>query len=418
MHSSMLNYGEFIQFFIGPKKRTLMINNPEGVEWVMLKNAKNYTKNTPGYRRVAAITGDGVFTDDGPKWSRARKVIQPFFSQIHLERYFQVTRKSCSLIKDEIDDHLRHQSVVNVSPFMTKHSLTILGECIFGTDLGDYAKEIDRELSVLIDVANDSINDVLPFPSKRKKDNRQKMKNAQHKLNTLIKELIANSYQDEIDPGRNLIHALREASDSDEQFVLNQVKTLIFAGHETSANVMSWTLYFLAKEKEWRHLIIEELKQKVSGDLPTFEELNQLEKLKMFVRESMRLRPPAWSFGRIALKEDVIFDEKVLPGDVITISPFLMHHNPRLYNDPLQFNPEHFNEENMKKRPKGAYMPFGLGPRFCLGVDLAMIEIMTTMVTFLNYFKFPEHMKEDVLMESTISLRPLGGVKLELSPLS
>jgi cytochrome P450 len=189
---------------------------------------------------------------------------------------------------------------------------------------------------------------------------------------------------------------------------------LAFAGHETSASVLSWTFYFLTKNPDWCKEVTKQVREVLKSDKIELVHLEQMPLLKMFIQETMRLRPPAWSFGRYALAEDEIFGEKVYPGDIITISPFLLHHNKDIYPNPKEFNPNRFLPEEVEKRPKATFIPFGLGPRFCVGADLAMIEISMIVACVLRTFDV-EASNSTVEMEPLISLRPKGGVELTLT---
>lgn len=404
MHECMDKYGDFIEFFVGKRFRTLMINSPEAIEWVMLKNAKNYSKDTPGYRKVAEIAGQAVFTDSGDLWKKERALIAPYFKKSKLTGYEDIVKKSCDLLKKRVFES-NIENEVNISTLMTEYTLRVVGECLFKEDLGVYAVDIEKELTNLINIANGKINKLINIPTKKSKVENQSFKDSVNKLDEIIKSLIDRSRKKNID---NFVKALDEADfDTSEKFIIDHVKTLAFAGHETSASVLSWCFYFLTKEREWYEKIEIEVLNNQSGDLEDFKNLD------LFVKEVLRLRPPAWSFGRKAEEDDVLFDEKVLAGDIITISPYLIHHNKDLYKDPLIFNPNRFSEEEVKKRHRASFIPFGYGPRVCVGADLAVIEIKHAIVAVMKTFRI---LKSDriVEMEPLISLRPKGGVYIKL----
>lgn len=415
MYQSMIEYGDFVEFKIGKKFRTLMINNPEGIEHILIKNAKNYTKKTIGYKKVSQITGNGIFTDSDERWKTARRISAPLFTGPKLDTYYSKVKNCCKKLIEEISLEHDKSNSINISPYMTKLTLQVLGQCIFNYDLGDYSHEIDVQLTKLIEIKNSQINDLFPYLSPKKYFQEKEFHEATEKLDKIILKLIGISkskpnYED------SFINALEQSPDAvDPKYVNDQVKTFAFAGHETSASVLSWAFYFLRKHEDLQFEIAQEIRQ-ITNDPFTLEkqDLNKFVKLEKFIKEVMRHRPPAWSFGRYAEVEDTIFDEKIYPGDIITLSPFLTHHNPELYQNAQNFNPENFNEENINKRHRCAFIPFGNGPRVCIGAELAMLEIMQTIIVVLFNFKIEQNIQE-IEMAPLISLRPKENVVLKIS---
>lgn len=411
MLECMMKYGDFIEFKIANKIRTIMLTGHEGIEQVMVKKAKIYSKNTPGYKIVSEITGNGVFTDSFDRWQDARKIAMPYFLTSHMENYTRVANKVAKQIVSDLS--ASNQREINICPYMTKLTLQVLGECIFGQDLGNYSEEIDESLTKMINIKNAQINILFPKFSKSKKMGDRVFNEEKLKLDKIIQLLIDNTKKTSF-YDNSLLQALEKSNYANEPYYLiDQVRTFAFAGHETSASVLSWCFDYLKIHQEWQNIIRDEISLHCQNDEITLHDLKKCEVLERFVKEVMRLRPPAWSFGRYCEEEDEIFGEKIKVGDIITISPFLTHHNPRYYKDPFKFNPNNFTRGEIENRPRGAYIPFGIGPRVCLGAELAMIEIQMTIIYFLKNFKITgSHTPAEI--DPLISLRAKNGIYIEL----
>lgn len=412
MYESMIEYGDFIEFKIGRKIRTLMLTSPEGIEHVLVKNAKNYTKQTQGYFKVSQITGNGIFTDSGERWKTARRISAPLFTPAKLEGYFDIVKECSKSIVTKIDNIPLTQSKVDISSLMTELTLQVLGRCIFSFDLGNYSQAVDKELTKLINIKNSEVGELLPLDTPSKKRNKIEFLKSSQKLDEIILTLIEKS-RSHRDYKESFIYALEQSPDAiDPNYVKDQVKTFAFAGHETSASVLAWTFYFLAKYEKLRLEVVDEILS-IKSELVDLQkkDLAKFVKLEMFIKEVMRHRPPAWSFGRYTVEDDIIFGEKIHSGDIITLSPYLTHMNPRLYKDAQSFNPLNFSKEAVEKRHRCAYIPFGMGPRVCIGAELAMMEIMYTVIEVILNFDI-QTSSEFIDIDPLISLRPKKAVEL------
>lgn len=411
MYESFLKYGVFMKMKLASRV-TYILSHPEAVEWVLKSNAKNYPKNTPGYKKVSDVIGDGVFTDVGEPWKKARKVIQPFFNPKKFDRYRSIVKKECLNSLQKIEE-MDLSNPVNISILMTEFTLQVLGQTMFNENLGQFVDVINKDLTTLIHITEDRLNYINPFPSQHKKDQKEKLDKAMASLDGVILDLINQTKKQSIDPDNNFVHAFLESPfEFSDRNLLDQVKTIAFAGHETSANVLSWTFYFLGKYPYWREQINEEVRRVLKDKEPQAEDLEKLPLLNMFIKESMRVRPPAWSFGRLTIEDDIIHGHPIKKDDLITISPYLIHHNPEEWEEPEKFNPLRFSAE--KTITPFSYIPFGGGQRVCIGADLAMLEISMILAHFIKNFdlSLPENFK--VNMEPFIALRPDKSIKLYL----
>lgn len=402
MYTCMKRYGDFLEMYLG-KKRTLCVNDPEGIRYVLLDNAKNYPKNTPGYQLVSEVLGMGVFTDVGEEWRKGRGVIRPTFNPSKFDRYFKIVNEETQRSLSKMEAELNRHSALNLSSISTAYALHVIGRSLFDENLEESFTTISRNLSHLIDLTEKKMTYITRFQTPAKKKLKREFEETLAILDSEIGKIIEREKKKEKNVTENMIHALLESplKFSDEK-ILSQVKTMIFAGHETTANVVMWSFYYLAKFPSFQEKIYFEGNAK-DFSVQTEEDLYSYHELDCFIKEVMRMRPPAWSFGRIAIADDKIHGESVKAGDLISLSPFLIHHHPDYWKDPEEFLPERF----LKEPVNYTYIPFGLGPRICMGERLANLEMRIFLLNAVKSFTFMlTQESSDIKMNPQVSLRP------------
>lgn len=406
MYRSFLELGDFLIMYIG-KKRTLLVNDPVGLKHVFFDNAKNYPKNTPGYQKVAEVLGQGVFTDVGEEWRRGRKVIQPIFNPSKFDHYFELIQDESNQLLVGLEKESMERGV-NLSYWSTRYALHVIGRSLLNERLEESFDIISQKLSELIDLTEKKMTRIFPFQTPKVKRENAEFKEALRILDDEIAQIIVREKEKKREGKGNFIHVLLDSSEKfSDKKILSQVKTMIFAGHETSANVMMWGFYFLIKHPEWQDKIYEEMKAS-NFEVKNEDEVKNMLHVNLFLKEVLRMRPPAWSFGRIAISEDQIHGEKVQPGDLISISPYLIHHHPAYWEKPEEFNPYRFLEE-----PKAlTFIPYGAGQRICMGERLANLEMAMMFLKVLGRFRV-EALNENygVGMNAQVSLRPEEAIR-------
>ncbi len=412
MYQCMLNYGEFVELKLGPIK-TYILSHPPSVEWIQTKNARNYSKDTPGFRLMSKITGKGVFTENGESWKNIRKVVQPFFTKKNHPFWSAMVQEAARQISDEIGEKTKNFDKIDIAPYMTKVTLSVLGLTLFNEDLGRHEKVMDQHLSKLISITEARIGrgPFVPFWIKNREE-----KDFLHSASTLDKiilDLINSSKKKPLNPDQNFVHAFLAINpDFPDQFLVDQVKTLVFAGHETTSSALSWTLYHLTKYPDWYKKVEEEMENVLGKRQAGLDDLDKLKVLRMVVNETMRMYPPAWSWGRMTEGDDEILGVKVKKGDLFLISPFLLHNNPKYWNNPREFNPLNFTEENTAKRHPYSFIPFSAGPRACIGESLSYMELLIILPTLLQKFHFEAVPGHNVEMEAKLTIKPKNGLPL------
>lgn len=409
-------YGTFVELRFG-RQRTFLLTDLEGVEFILKKAAHKFSKDTPGFRLVSEVTGKGIFTESGESWLKIRKIIQPFFSKQQHELWSQ-TVQMCSLeLIEQLKKESSSDSPINISHYMTKIALSVLGRTFFNENLGLDISIIENELSKLVALTDIKISEISFLPTLKKYKNNREFKKSIANLDRLINKVIEQSKLKPRDPEHNLTHALLNSVDGiNNQFIVDQVKTMVFAGHETTSSVLSWTLYLLTKHPDWLFKVENEIKEVLKNQTASYETMNKLTMLNLVVNESMRLYPPNWSIGRKCEEDVDFFGYPVKKGDIFIISPFLIHHNAKSWFDPELFDPERFLPEKINLHQPLSFIPFGVGPRACIGEVLARIELMIIISSLIQNFKLslPPHCK--VEPDFLVSLRPHGGIPLIMKP--
>jgi cytochrome P450 len=195
----------------------------------------------------------------------------------------------------------------------------------------------------------------------------------------------------------------------------DELITIFSAGHETSANALAWTLYLLAKHPDIAQKVKAEAEEVLQGRMPAFDDLRKLTYARQVIEEGMRLYPPAWGIGRYALEDDQWQDYHIEKGTVMACEIYGLHHHPDLWENPEVFDPERFSPEQVKARPSHHYLPFGAGPRMCIGNHFAMMEMQLLLPLLVRSFNFELLENQSIEMEPLITLRPKNGIQMRLT---
>jgi cytochrome P450 len=410
MYACLKQYGDFIEMYLG-KQRTLLVNDPAGLKYVLLDNGKNYPKNTPGYKRVAEVLGQGVFTDVGEEWKIGRKVIQPTFNPSKFDHYFSIVADETQKTINQMKAAAKENHSINMSSWSTRYALHVIGRSLLNETLEDSFNVISKNLSHLIDLTEKKMTYITPIKTLAKWRLEKDFNSTLKIVDDEVGKIIANEKKKVRKPKENMLHALFDSPmNFTDKKILSQVKTMIFAGHETTANVITWAFYFLTMYPQWQEKIFTEFKDhdffiSSEDDIKTFSFIN------LFLNEVLRMRPPAWSFGRVAISKDRIHGEEVNPGDLISISPFLIHHHPDYWENPEDFMPERF----LKVPAPFTFIPYGAGQRICMGERLANLEMCMFLLHAIKEFTFTfSSQTTNVQMNAQVSLRPNQFIYLDV----
>ncbi|MEM1328282.1 MAG: cytochrome P450 [Bacteroidota bacterium] len=416
-HEKESEMGDFfhVNFLLFP---IFVVFRPSIIQHILQSNAKNYQKS-PAYQQLKLALGNGLVTSEGAFWKRQRKMAQPAFYKIHLERLFQemtlVVDRYITTLHQKVD----RDQVVNISKDMMQVTADIVLHTLFSTDNENDQDEMYRMMSEIQEYVADRIHHPFQIPFQYVNGRHRRFKKQHRQFSASVFELIAERRAMKKQPA-DLLSLLIAAKDAatGEQMTAEELKdeviTIFSAGHETSANAMSWTLYLLAKHPGVIEKLRVEEQEILDGQTPTFSQIRQLQYHQQVIEEGMRLYPPAHAIGRQAIAEDQIEGTTIPQKSAMLISVYALHRSPKYWTSPTSFQPERFAPERVKARPKLSYLPFGAGNRMCIGNHFAMMEMQLLLAKLVRHFDFERISDEDVPFRSLITLKPEVDIQLRL----
>ena len=407
------DYGDIVPLRLGLTPVCLLVN-PDYIEQV-LKDRETFIKSR-GFRVLKTLLGEGLLTAEGESWFWQRRLAQPVFQQKRIDRYGATMVEYTDLMLQTWHDGESH----DVHADMMRLTLDIVMKCIFDTDVDS------GEAAVVSDALDVAMH---WFESKRRQNflvwewfprpENLRYREAIAKMDQAIYGLI-RARRAQTAGSNDLLSMLMAARDEDtgqqmdDKLLRDEVATLMLAGHETTANALSWTWMLLAQHPAAGQKLQAELQQVLAGRLPTLGDMKQLTYTNQVIKESMRLYPPVAIFGREAVQDCTIGDYEVPQGTVITMSQWVMHRHPKYFDRPEAFEPERWTDEFEKKLPRGVYIPFGDGPRICIGKGFAQMEAVLLLATIAQRFELDLEPGYQIVPQPSITLRPEYGIKVKL----
>lgn len=381
-HGDMYNIQIFGQNF-------LMLNHPRHVEHVKIR-AKDSYHTGKGSPLLSLLFPDGILTTDGQRWRERRAPIQPFFNQAHLNTKLAVMDASIQRGLAPLEKAVDRQEDCDLKEATSYLSMRVLIETIFGVEAQpEEMVQVRSALEFIITktmrfIAQANAPDWIPMPGRKESQQAvdtfrviaQRLIERQRELNIEDDSLFTKLQ------GMDL-HAHKQGYDQ----LTSQILELLLAGYETTSATMFWVITHLVGHDEILQRVIQEIEATVGEKAPTQDDLKNMPYLKMVISESLRLFPTAYLFWMRCMEDDQIDGYPVVEGDRVVIDAYHVHRHPEFWDDPETFRPERFTAENSRQRPKGAYIPFGLGARKCLGNLFALVEIQLSIVRILQRYK-------------------------------
>ena len=417
VHEILREYGDFV-CWRGVVKLYL-VNHPELIRPVLSRSYRHFSKRTFDYRVLAAVMGNGLVSNDGPHWVKQRKLMQPMFSNRNVDGFDAAINALTSSLIDRWDARAGGGDVIWIDREMSRLTFEIVGATLFGTDIERHADDVAEILEVVNLASHEprALMTLVPwFPTPYN----LKWNRAVRRLDRIVHGLIAARRRAGTG-GADILDRLIDARDEetgegiDEAQIRDEVVTLMMAGHETSSNALAWTLYLLATHPEVEAQLAEELAGRLKGAPATAAELPRMPYLKQVVQESMRIYPPVWAYARRAERE-AEFDGYLMPANAyVGVVPYALHRHPEFWPAPERFEPDRFEPNRSRARHSYSYLPFGAGPRTCIGAGMAMLEVQLVLAQIVQRFKVrvvPGHPVETV---AKVTLKPRYGLPVTLS---
>ena len=405
-------HGDVVRFRVGPAD-VYLVSHPDLVKEVLVTQQHRFMKGR-GLQWAKHFLGEGLLTSEGEFHRRQRRLSQPAFHRQRIESY------GTTMVDFAIRTRDRWVAgrEMALDREMMALTMAIVGKTLFDADVEGEADEIAASLTTVIsffprfNLPWAGLLQRLPLPSNRR------FERARDRLDATIYRIIAERRKAREDRG-DLLSMLLAARDEEgdgtgmtDRQLRDELMTLFLAGHETTANALSWTFYLLSQNPEAEARLLAELDGALAGRTPTVLDLPSLRYCEGVLAESMRLYPPAWGLGRHVL-EDVPLGSWVVPkGAHVAVVPWVVHRDERFWPDPLRFDPERFSPEARAARPKFAYFPFGGGARQCIGEPFAWMEGVLIVATIAQRWRLRLVAEHRVEPQALITLRPRYGMRM------
>jgi cytochrome P450 len=418
-------------------QRFFSSRSPEHVEHVLIAGHDKYRKATH-YRLIAAVTGEGLLTNEGEPWARNRRLIQPMFAKRHLDALVpHMTAATGDFL--ERWERRSPEEAIDVAAAMSEVTLDVVGRALFGATLGDVAERLRpavvvglrtgvaaARLQLLLALPRSMVNvggwllyhvPVVPPPLRR-------IHRAMHTIDDVVRGVI-DARLAGVDPPSaagdgapsDLLGLLLAARDERGKAlgrtqVRDEAVTLVLAGHETTANGLAWLWHLLALNPEARERLHAEVDEVLAGRTPTAADVERLVWTTACFEEAMRLYPPAWVLEREALADDELDGCRIPKGSTVIFQVYLIHRDPRWWPRPESFDPNRFLGERAAQSHRGAYLPFGAGRRACVGANFALMEATLIAAMLSQRFVLDADPETPVVPEATVTLRPRYGLPM------
>ncbi|HEX4649460.1 MAG TPA: cytochrome P450 [Steroidobacteraceae bacterium] len=373
---------------------TYVIHHPDDLKRVLVSNHRNYTKGV-GLDRVRILLGKGIMTSEGELWKRQRYMMQPFFHRRVVTEFARTIAAANERLVARWEGRAQAGERVNLTDEMSELTLEIVLRAIFGRDLDRLTEQLGANPFEV--VTRESARD-LQFAYKFRS------------LTKLVAQLIARRRAEGAEHF-DYVAMLMSARDKEtgapmsERGLIDEVMTLIVAGHETTASGLNWTWYLLSQHPQAEARLHAEVDAAPVVTAPGLAEMEALSYTQQVINEALRLYPPGWLLSRRTIEADVLGGFPVPAGTNVLLPLYLAHRHPAFWKDPQEFSPERFAPEHEAERPRFAYMPFAAGPRHCIGETLALYEMLMHLYLVARHFRLTWVPDKPVELEAQINLR-------------
>jgi len=404
--------GDIVRFQFGGITAHLMAS-PDHIQRALQEQNKLYGKNTRGMHKLRLILGTGLLTNDGESWLSQRRIAQPAFHRRRIASFGD----DFAIATEEMTAQWTQGEPIDIHYEMMKVTLRIVGQTLLGTDVTKESDAIGAAVSTVVEDVNQRVNALVdlppPFPTRRNK----KLAIAMDVLDGIVLDMIEQRRRSGVS-GDDLLGMLMDAQDEetgesmDDAQLRDEVMTIFLAGHETTANALTWTLYQLSKSPTIARRMQAEVDEVLGDRQASAADAKALTYTKQVLQESMRLHPPAWMLARSPDEDDVVDGYHIPRHSLVFLCPWVTHRHPAHWEDPEGFDPDRFSPERSKGRHRFAYFPFGGGPRLCIGSNFALMEAQLILATIARDWRLDLVPSHPVELEPLVTLRPKHGIAM------
>ncbi len=394
----------------------LMVSSPAIAHEVLVEKADAFKKSAGLSIFARPLLGDGLLTSERDVHKRQRRMMAPVFAHKRIASYGDVMVQKTAIAAKRIAS----VGTTDLAEEMMRLTLDIVGKTLFDAELAGDASTIGDALTVAMQQMMNALIRLVPLPPIVPTPGNLRMRRSVKQLDDVVYSMIRERRASGVDRGDMLgmLLATRDADDhtalSDRE-VRDQAMTIMLAGHETTANALAWTFYLLARNPDVRARVEREVDAVLGDRSATVEDLPSLPLTLQTLKEAMRLYPPAYVLGRAANRDVTVGGAEVSRGQVVLVNVAGIHRRPEAFADPERFDPDRFTPEREKKLPALSYMPFGAGPRVCIGNHFALMEGHLILATLVRRLRFDLVSDAVIVPEPLVTLRPKGGVRVRVS---
>lgn len=398
-------YGDIVRVKSKSRKSdSYLINKPEYIKHILLKNYLNYKKG-PGFELVKMLLGNGIIVSDGDFWRKQRRMMQPAFSRTMIESQVEMVQQCNFSRMEKWKKIAADEGTIDISFEASDLALDIILRLLFSDDVDSMLDHKENSpFSFLTEDSSRDMKVVLKFRS----------------LMGLLLEII-KARRNSTKKYNDFLSVFIEARDKDtgegmsDKELVDELMTMIVAGHETSAITLTWVWYFIAKNKEVSMNVLDEIRESGISDGPGFSDLERLPYIRQVTEEALRHFPPVWLFSRKAIEADSLGEYEIPAGADIFISPYYLHRHGNYWPDPEKYDPERFSTENKKAQHKFSYIPFSAGPRRCIGDFFAIVEMQIHVAIMAPQFRFELIDDKAPELEASINMRAKDPIMLKIT---
>lgn len=411
-------HGDSFGFFLGGLIKAIVTTSPDVIQHVLKTNADNYQKSDIQVKRMGHFLGKGLLTTHGEAWRTQRRLIQKGFDRKQLDALSSIMGDSLDESLQEFDSEIR-SGPVDIYPHLMKMTFSMVARSLFGARLRNEDIQLvsDTICTVQEFIVRQTLQPYLNpwFAASGELRKHEEMRTrADGVLLSYIQERRRSA------PGNDLLQTLMDARYSDgeamsDSLVLSESMQLLVAGHETSSNALSWLLYLLSSRPDCLERVREEF-DAVLADRPLHHsDVTRFPFATQVIQEGLRLYPPFWMVDRVAMEDDRVGDMYIPKGSTVIVFVYGAHHAANRWQDPESFEPERFAKEHEKARTPFTYLPFGAGPRGCIGGNYAMLQILMVLSEILRRYEFSLTPGQKIEARPMVILRPKHGIEMSFT---
>ncbi|TLS35763.1 cytochrome P450 [Pseudalkalibacillus caeni] len=406
-------YEDVVKLRFGPKT-IYVITKPEMIKEVLVTKQKAFLKSR-AFKELKPFLGEGLLTSEKDFHMRQRRLMQPSFKKGQIQRYADdMVEITQNYIKgwQEGEKRVITNDMMNIA-------LAIITKTMFNMEIQVGHEAVGKPIDNAMKIATGKIRSLIKMPRNLPTKQNREFNQSIKILDEVVYGLIEERRKDNTRSYNDLLSVLMEARDEvdqtgmTDQQLRDEAMTVFLAGHETTANALSWTFYLLSQHPEKEARLQKEIDTMLEGRPPTADDAGSLPYTSAVIMESLRLYPPAWNFGREACEDIEIGGYAFRKGDTLMISPYLMHHHPGYFEAPEEFIPERFENNFLRTVPPYVYFPFGGGPRVCIGNHFATMEATLVLATIVQHYSLELKQRlDEIIPEPLITLRPKNGINM------